>query len=324
MAGATGTSVGVAGGVGTGSGGAIVGTAGAGGSSVSSTCIQAQVDYGGLRDKLAMVYETFGCNVDSDCVTVFEPGNCGPVCPDISLAGSVASEFVGNLMNEAAICTGACPPRPPVFCPANPSVCVGGRCELGGITGAGGAFGGTGSAGANGGTGGVPGCGPCMIPQCKPGYMAEVDPSISCCPICRPNNCNLAPCAKPICPAGTHAEVPTGQCCPVCVNGFSQDCNTAESQYSTQRQAYLEKYGSTPCKQDTDCRLVFEQNSCVSNCGEALPVSTAGLFESNIASLAMACNAACPPIPSPPCVPQVAVCSNGSCTTVPAGSFGLQ
>jgi hypothetical protein len=314
------TSVGFAGGVGTGSGGAIVGSAGGGGS--TETCMQAQAQYDGLHAKLAYALGASGCNVDLDCVAVPDPGACGAGCPDTALPASVVMMFVSELASDATICDGVCPPRPALFCPANPALCRGGRCVLSSNVGAGGTTGGTGSAGTSGGTAGGPGCGPCVVPVCKPGYVPEVDPSISCCPICRPMNCNATLCAQPICPAGTHAEVPTGQCCPVCVMGFSQDCNTAEAQYSMQRQAFLGKYGSIPCKVDSECRLVYEQNSCVFNCGEALPVSTAGFFETNIAPLAMACDAACPPIAPPPCLAQVAVCSNGSCTTVPAN--GLQ
>jgi hypothetical protein len=60
---------------------------------------------------------------------------------------------------------------------------------------------------------------------------------------------------------------------------------------------------------------VFEHNACVTNCGEALPVSTAGFFESGIQSFADACDASCPPLPLPPCAAFVAVCSNGLCVT---------
>ena len=83
------------------------------------------------------------------------------------------------------------------------------------------------------------------------------------------------------------------------VMGVSQACNTVTTQYTTNRAAMLDKYNSTPCKIDTDCRLVFEGNACVTNCGVALPISTASFFESNIAGLAMACNASCPALPPP-------------------------
>jgi hypothetical protein len=318
------TSVGAAGAAGTGSGGAILGTAGSGGSP-SPACMQAQSDYDGLHDMLSGIYATFGCKADSDCVAVFEPGNCGPFCPDIALPAAVATDFVANLMGDASVCNGVCPPRSLHSCPANPAVCKGGQCALAGIIGAGGTTGSTGTAGVSGGAGqggtaGAIGCGgPCMPVQCKTGYVSVVDPAISCCPICRPLDCSTTQCAPIDCPTGSHPEIPTGQCCATCVMGFSQACNTAQAQYSTNRQALLEKYGEPACKQDSDCRLVYEGNACVSNCGEALPVVTAGSFEMNISSEAAACDAACPPIPKPPCVQQVAVCSNGMCTAVPGG-----
>ena len=114
-----------------------------------------------------------------------------------------------------------------------------------------------------------------------------------------------------------------GQCCAQCVMGFSQACNAAMAQYQGERQAYLSKYGEAPCKQDTDCGLVFESNACVSTCGVALPVSTASFYANNLIPAAMTCDASCPPLPPPPCARLNAVCSNGMCTALPAG-LGLQ
>jgi hypothetical protein len=109
-----------------------------------------------------------------------------------------------------------------------------------------------------------------------------------------------------------------GQCCPICVAGVSALCNKAQLVYQSDRKAMLEKYGMSGCMIDGDCRLVFESNACVSSCGVALPVSTAGFFETNIQGDANACDSACPPLLSPPCVPLTAVCSNGMCTAVSA------
>jgi hypothetical protein len=317
-AGAAGSSVGVAGSIGSGSGGAIGGSAGGGGSNVTPLCALAQSDYDGLRDELAPVFESFGCNVDSDCVAVAEPGNCGPVCPDIALPTSAESGFLSNLMSDAEVCDGACPKRPLAFCPANAAMCRGGKCILAGNVGAGGTTGtiGTGSGGANGGAGqgGAGGaCGPCPMLQCNPGYTTVVDRSISCCAICRPINCAALNCAPATCPVGSHTEVPAGECCPVCV--MDSACDQALAQYGTDSQAFLQKYNSFPCKLDTDCQLVFPQgNACDFNCGEALPVVTASDFEMNIANDVMACSATCTLEKAPPpCPPHVAVCSNGTC-----------
>jgi hypothetical protein len=180
---------------------------------------------------------------------------------------------------------------------------------------------GSGTAGATGAAGSGAACGPCPDPKCKDGFMSVVDPAISCCPICRPLDCAAVDCAAPDCPADSHAEVPSGKCCPVCVKGVSQACNAAQASYASNREAMIQKYGSTPCKIDSECKIVYETNACVTNCGVALPVSTAGFFESNIESWAAACNAACPAKPLPPCLALSAVCSNGLCTLVPHGGI---
>jgi len=320
------TTTGMAGTVGTGSGGAILGTAGSG--ATTSACAEAQAEYDTLHDTLAPLYAQFGCRSDSDCVAVAEPGNCGAFCPDLALPASVASDFVGNLMSQAAVCNGVCPSRFPASCPANPAVCKAGACALAGIIGAGGTTGSTGTAGVSGGggqggAGGTIACGPCIPPQCEAGFVSVIDPAVPCCPICKPLDCSTTQCGPIDCPSGSHPEIPTGQCCSQCVMGFSQACNSAQSQYVGNRQALLEKYGEASCKQDSDCRLIFETNACVSNCGEALPASTANNFVTNMAGLAMACNQSCPPIATPPCAPQVAVCSNGRCTAVQSGGLGL-
>jgi hypothetical protein len=179
---------------------------------------------------------------------------------------------------------------------------------------------GAGAAGAGGhaGAGGGPACGPCPDIGCAMGFMSVVDPRVSCCPICRPVDCTTVDCVNPNCPSGSHAETPLGTCCPVCVAGSSQACNQAETAYQQLRKGSLEKYGASSCKADSDCKLVFENNSCVSSCGVALEVTVAGFFESNLASFANDCNQSCPMPDVAPCAPLVAVCSNGLCTTAGA------
>jgi hypothetical protein len=195
-----------------------------------------------------------------------------------------------------------------------------------GVTGAAGASAagatgqaGSGQAGSPGQGGQAGGCGPCPAIACGEGFMSVVDPAISCCPICRPLDCTTALCANPICPAGTHSEVPKGSCCAVCMMGVSQACNQAQDQYNRDRKQFLDKYGSSRCAADAECRLVFEDNACESNCGEALPVSTANLFESNIQADADKCDGVCPALSGKPdCTPLVPVCSNGLCVALPA------
>jgi hypothetical protein len=151
--------------------------------------------------------------------------------------------------------------------------------------------------------------------------MAVVDPTISCCPICRPINCAAVLCQVIDCPMGQHPEVPMGKCCAACVDGFSKACNDAMSSYNSFRTSALDKYGSAGCNIDSDCMFFSEQNACVTNCGEALPVSTFGNWDGNIKNFAAACNAACPPKPLLPCAHFVAACSNGKCVTVPGGTL---
>jgi hypothetical protein len=186
-----------------------------------------------------------------------------------------------------------------------------------GVTGQGGAGAQAGGSG-QGGAGGAPACGPCPAPNCKDGFMQVVDPAISCCPICRPLNCATVDCANPNCPSGTHAEVPNGQCCPVCVMGVSQACNQAQAAYDRDRAILLDKYGSSQCMVDADCVLVAEANACEQHCDVALPVSTANFYVENFLKPDGAkCDASCPPIFLPACQPFVAVCSNGLCTALP-------
>jgi hypothetical protein len=190
-----------------------------------------------------------------------------------------------------------------------------------GVTGAAGfatgAAGVTGTAGTTGAGGTVAACGPCPDPNCKPGFMSVVEPNVSCCPICRPIDCATVDCANPDCPAGTHSEVPDGTCCPICVMGVSQACNMAMSSYQSNRAAFIDKYTMGTCKGDADCTIVLETNACVTNCGTAFPVWGATNFNSNITSLTVACNMACPPKPLLPCAHFSAVCSNGTCVALP-------
>ena len=187
-----------------------------------------------------------------------------------------------------------------------------------GAAGAAGVAGTTGGAGVNG-HAGAGGCdSTCPDVGCKDGFMSVVDPTISCCPICRPIDCTTVDCANPNCPTGFHTEVPTGTCCPICVMGPSAACTKAQQAYGDSRASLLMKYSEAGCMVDSDCRLVFEANNCVSSCGTALALTEASFFTSNIASETQACDMSCPPIVSAPCAPLTAVCSNGLCTAVPA------
>jgi hypothetical protein len=219
---------------------------GSGGSTVTPACTEAQARYDADRDDFAKISGAIGCTADSDCTAVAEPGPCGTGCGIIPLRTFMVDAVETVLMSDATVCEGVCPARAPTPCPAGQlPVCRGGKCTLGGDTGAAGAVGSSGDDGTRG-------------------------------------------------------------------------CDGAQARYAMDRGAYIEKYSMTPCTLDTDCRLVIETNNCDTSCFSALPVTVAGLYESNISSDAAACNAECPAPPRPPCVPQVALCSNGTCTSVNA------
>jgi len=185
-----------------------------------------------------------------------------------------------------------------------------------GTVGAAGVSGTAGSTGAAGSKADAGACGPCPAPDCKPGYMSVVDPSVSCCPLCRPIPCGPAACGTITCAPGTHPETPPGGCCPVCTPGATaESCKQGLANYDGLRAALLEKYNSTPCHTDTDCTLVDEDNACVSRCGVAFPTILANSAMSNLDSAAKMDCAGCPPPLKPPCILQIAVCSNGQCTT---------
>jgi hypothetical protein len=81
------------------------------------------------------------------------------------------------------------------------------------------------------------------------------------------------------------------------------------------RQQLVDKYNSVGCMRDEDCVLVTESNRCAFGCGLVFPVSLAKGAQSNLDVVGdMAC-ATCPMPFVPPCVPVVALCSNGHCTT---------
>jgi hypothetical protein len=264
------------------------------------------------------------CSIDADCVRAIESSNCAALCPDAVVPATEEAAFENNLRSAGNTCNAVCPPLPPVFCPAVAALCINGTCSAGSPIGAGGSTGTSGAAGASGvagasGSGGSTGsgCGPCPPTSCNPGFVSVVDPTISCCPICRPLDCSAVTCPLIDCPPGTHAETPTNQCCPACVTGFSKACNDAMTTYNGQRMIMLDKYGSAGCNIDSDCMFFTEHNACVTNCGEALPVSTYGSWDQNIQGLADSCNAVCPPKPLPSCAHFVAVCSNGKCVAAP-------
>ncbi|HVR01243.1 MAG TPA: hypothetical protein VMT47_03865 [Polyangia bacterium] len=144
--------------------------------------------------------------------------------------------------------------------------------------------------------------------------MSVVDAAMSCCPVCRPIDCRAVGCADPKRPAGNRLETPPGTCCSVCVAGPSEACNKGQQSYQSLREQLIQKYNFSPCKLDSDCTLVVEQNACVSDCGTAIFAAAALDFESNSKSASVDC-ASCPSPAIPPCAALVALRSNGQCGT---------
>lgn len=135
----------------------------------------------------------------------------------------------------------------------------------------------------------------------------------ACCPTCPDTGCDACP--DLTCDSGTHAETTPGDCCPTCQPDPPDACTQGQAAYAELRMAMLEKYGSSSCKNSTDCAFAIESNACASTCGVVLPVSTVDFFEENTTSAAAACSSCPPPSAFPQCPAQIPACVNGMCTT---------
>jgi hypothetical protein len=188
----------------------------------------------------------------------------------------------------------------------------------GATTGAAGAT--TGAAGATTGAAGDPGSAgitrvcnvPCPALACAPGFLGQLDPGVSCCPVCRKIDCSTVDCAQPLCDVTGHLETSVDQCCTVCVAGVDPSCATARQNYASSRAALVEKYASAPCMTDKDCTIVSESNPCQLSCGIAVPNILAGSLIADLNEIGWKCGTCVPP-PPPPCAPATVLCSNGQC-----------
>jgi hypothetical protein len=146
--------------------------------------------------------------------------------------------------------------------------------------------GGAGQGGANplGGAGGVGGgseC-PCDPIGCPPGYEAVPTPA-SCCP-----QCQIAPGA----------------------------CDRQREEHRTFSSQVRAKYGTLGCRTSADCSVYYESNGCASSCGYPLPIAAIAEVDALLDQHAqVTCDAACPPIPVPPCPATVVVCKDNRCTS---------
>jgi hypothetical protein len=91
-------------------------------------------------------------------------------------------------------------------------------------------------------------------------------------------------------------------------------CDAGRQNYLAFRAQLVEKYGTLTCGVGDQCAVYYEQNTCASSCGLPVTMSALSDLASNLEGYAqMACNPACPPLPTPPCDPNLPVCSNGHC-----------
>jgi hypothetical protein len=192
----------------------------------------------------------------------------------------------------------------------------------------GGSLGGSGGSGAGGttdpgkggtgiggttdpGKGGTAGCANETCPSIPNTCSKIVQHPDECCPVCLDTGCP-SDCEEPACKEGQHIETLPGDCCPTCVADPPDACETGQEIYADLKTALLEKYGSSSCKNSSECTIVYELNACVATCGVALPTSTAMSYSSNLENYAAGCET-CDPPQATPCPASVAACVNGKC-----------
>ena len=135
----------------------------------------------------------------------------------------------------------------------------------------------------------------------------------ACCPTCLDTGC--PPCEAVTCPSGTHSETPVGACCPECVTNPPDACTKGKQDYASLRAAMVDKYGSSGCKNSSDCVIVAENNLCAQTCGVPLPGTMSASFQMNLDSNAKTNCATCPTGDLVVCA-QVPACVNGKCVAV--------
>lgn len=126
--------------------------------------------------------------------------------------------------------------------------------------------------------------------------------------------CSQLGCPSIDCGPGFVFVLRPGQCCPTC-EADPAACLKGMQSYEMDREAIVQKaaYG---CNKDVDCRLVYTDNQCESDCRAAAVFS--GVFDYFLSSLAFSAEQycqTCPPSLSPPCDPPAwrLACVNGQC-----------
>jgi hypothetical protein len=186
-----------------------------------------------------------------------------------------------------------------------------GGSDVGGTTDPG--IGGTGVGGTTGkaGTGGTLNCANVSCPSIPNSCKKLVQPPDECCPVCLDTGCQEE-CTDPGCKEGEHLETIPGDCCPTCAADPPDACATGQEIYANLKDALIEKYGSSGCKNSSECTIVYEYNACASTCGVPLPSSTAQSYSDNLNNYAAGCET-CPQPPPILCPAAAAACLNGKC-----------
>lgn len=198
----------------------------------------------------------------------------------------------------------------------------GGNATSGGTVTDGGAAAGAGASPASGGASPASGgsaptldCAKVTCPAIPNSCKQIVQDPNECCPTCTDSGCGECPLIK--CAAGTHSETAPGDCCPSCIADPPDPCLQGQKSYAELRAQMLEKYGSTGCKNSSDCTLVLEDTACGFVCNTPLPSTLATSFVSNLENLAGNYCGACSAPTRAECVPLFPACVNGKCVGVP-------
>jgi hypothetical protein len=121
-------------------------------------------------------------------------------------------------------------------------------------------------------------------------------------------------CCQPIgCPSG-YETVPDSKGCGCHCEIQPETCQAQRTTHRTFSSQVFAKYGTIGCQTGADCTAYYENNVCASSCGTPLATAVVKEVDALLNQHAeMTCDAACPPIPIPPCPPTIVVCSNGRC-----------
>jgi hypothetical protein len=123
------------------------------------------------------------------------------------------------------------------------------------------------------------------------------------------------PCDPIGCPPGYEAVPTPTSCCPQCQVTLGT-CDMQREEHRMFSGQVLVTYGTISCQTSADCSVYYETNACSSSCGHPLAAAVIAEVDALLDRHAQAtCDAACPPIPVPPCPETVVVCKDNRCTS---------